>query len=200
MDKQNFEYVNKFAFKNAKVIGKCKRGQSFVLTLFVRNRTQAVYPRIICRNNICNIEDINIGNFINGNGFIRAYKEILPDYSTKKHQYFVADTIEPSKDLMSEIFGKKGTFFGDGQFDIMLSGKTKKIMDAGDCTYITVETDIRVEGRKPSYVTVTKPNNVTKPEKDDMIALALSLTTPKIKKKGQTQYKENLYVSDLVIV
>ena len=200
MDKDNFEYVNKFEFKNAKVIGKKKRGNSFVLTLFVRDKNKAIYPRIICRSNLGDIKEIGIGKFINGNGFIRAYQEIQDDNSIKKHQYFVADELSLSKDLMSEIFGKKGTFFGQSHFDIILSGKTMTVIDSGKYSYITIETDISVKGRKPSYVTVTKPSNVIRPKKDDYIALALSLTTPVIQKSGQKQYLENLYVSDLVIV
>ncbi len=200
MEKQTFEYVNKFAFKNAKVIGKRKRNQSFILTLFLRNKNKAIYPRIICRNNTCNVEAICIGDVINGEGYIRAYNEVLEDLSIKKHQYFVADNVSLSKDLMTEIFGKKGTFFGESRFDIMLSGKTMKVKEGCDYSYITLVTDISVAGRKPSYVTLMKPNNVTKPKINDMIAIAVSLKTPKVTKGGQTQYLENLYVSDLVIV
>ena len=200
MNKENFEYVNQFKFKNAKVIGKRPRGSSYVITLFARINGKAVYPRIICRNNISNIQDIEINSFLNGRGFIRAYTEIAADKSAKKHQYFVADEISISQDLMSEIFGRKGNYFGESRFEIILSGKARSITDVGKYSYITVETDVCVEGRKPSYVTVTKPSNVPCPRKDDMIALAVSLTTPKLKKSGQTAYLENLFVSDLVIV
>lgn len=200
MEKEQFEYVNKFTFKNAKVIGIHQRGQSHVLTLLIKEGGRTLFPRIICRKGVGKLDYFQHGTYVDGEGYIRAYTEITKDNETKKHQYFVAENIGLSQDIMTELFGQKGKFFGKSYFIIALSGRAKQVRDIGEYSYLTVETDISVEGRKPSYVTVTKPGNVTKPNEDDMIALAVSLTTPKVVKEGQIKYVENLYVSDLVIV
>ena len=200
MDKEKFEYVNKFTFKNAKVIGKHIRGRAYVLTLLVNENGRTVYPRVICRNFVSNISSIQSGMYVNGEGYVRAYTELVTDGKTKKHQYFVAEKIIASQDLMTELFGRKGKFFGKSDFNIVLSGRTKTVKSIGDYNYLTVETDVEVKGRKPSYVTVTEPENVIKPAKDDMVALVLSLSTPKVVRAGKVKYMEYLYVSDLVIV